>query len=287
MKEYTPITFSVQSQLEKINEKYQNSKSSHAFSSLWLWQREMKLSLWLGEDCYIVKADKGRYFFPCGDPAEKKEFLKQICKSPGVELHYLSDLDKQWLEREFTGEWDFFRAEDEDEYIYHIGEQLELLGKNYANMRTQIHKIEREHEVRTEKLETNNLAVAKRIVDTWCSGDERFLGSTLRDDNVDRMAIEFAEQLHIEGVIIYIDGNAMSVVAGFPLSEDTFDIVVSKCTENIQGLSYYSKREMMKQVSDRFTYLNLEEDLGIAGLRKMKKMLHPVEKNEMWRALRR
>ena len=75
------------------------------------------------------------------------------------------------------------------------------------------------------------------------------------------------------------------MTAGFPLTDGTFDIAVSKCVENLQGLSYYSKRELMRGVADRFAFINLEEDLELEGLRRMKQGLQPVAFNRIWEAV--
>ena len=42
----------------------------------------------------------------------------------------------------------------------------------------------------------------------------------------------------------------------------------------------------MRRVSGPYGWINLEEDLGLAGLRRMKKSLQPSGMNQIWEAVR-
>lgn len=284
----TNVTLAHRTTIEQIRRKAGHVLSSHAFTSLFLWQEQMGLRLCPLEDAYSVRCVKpgdASFFFPCGEQNSVRMFVESLYS--GERLRYLREEDAAYLEREFPGAFSLSRRRDEDEYLYSIPEHLALRGRAFANMRTQVHKVERDFSARTEGICSSNVADALRIIREWTHGEHRFAGYDLRDDEVDKTAVSLLDALGLEGIITYLDGEPMAVVAGFPLTKDTFDIVVAKCSENLQGLSYYSKRELMKRVGNRYSLINLEEDLGLPGLRKMKLGLHPCGFNPIWEAVRK
>lgn len=282
------IEFSQREAIERIRREAGHVLSSHAFTSLFLWQGQMKLRMCLLNGAYSVRCERGglpAWFFPCGDAREARAFVQAL--PAGARLVYLREEDARSLEAEFPGQFALARQPDADEYLYDISGHLSLQGKAFGNMRTQVRKVERDHRVRVEAISQANRQDALGIIREWTHGEHRFAGCELRDDEVDHTAVELLDSLGMEGVIVYLDDAPMAVTAGFGLTPDTFDIVVAKCSYNLQGLSYYSKRALMKKVSERFKYINLEEDLGIPGLQTMKRGMQPAGYNRIWEAVRK
>ncbi len=262
--------------------------SAHAFQSLYLWQEQMALTLCLMDGGYTVRCDmpgQQGWFFPCGREEAVAAVLRGL--EPGETLLYLREQDVSTVQRLCPGEFDFLRWPEADEYLYDIPGHIALAGGDYANVRTQVHKVERDHAVRVAPLCDANTPAAMDIVRQWADNEQRFAGCAMRDDEVDQTALREREALGLIGCVTWLDGVPRAVTAGFPLDEGTFDIVVAKHTGNTQGLSYYAKRALMQQVSDRFLRMDLEEDLGLPGLRKMKQGLHPVQMYHIWKAVRK
>ena len=74
---------------------------------------------------------------------------------------------------------------------------------------------------------------------------------------------------------------------GFPLADDAYDVAVSKYAVHVQGITYYTLRELMRSLPAQYRWFNLEEDLGLPGLREMKEHFLPDGKHEIWEAWRR
>lgn len=224
------------------------------------------------------------WYFPCGEENEIRYFIHTLTGEKDFGLVCLRQKDVLWMQKEFPTGWNYLPDEDGDEYIYSIREHLELKGGAYANMRTQVHKVEREYKTQTCPLDSRNEKDAIHILREWRRRKGQIQDGGLSDDQVCETLIRRRRELSAEGVIVYLDGRPLSVAAGVPLSEDSFDIIAAKSTENLQGVSYYAKRELMKTLQGRFGYINLEDDMGILGLRKMKKAMHPVRKYRLWKA---
>ncbi len=88
--------------------------------------------------------------------------------------------------------------------------------------------------------------------------------------------------LDARGVLVYVDGVPRSVTAGYPLSGDTFDLSLSKQNVRLSGLAVYSRWMLIRSLPERYSLLNGEEDLGLEGLRRMKRIMRPIGRVEMY-----
>ena len=100
------ITEKQKIQIEKIREIFGHEMSSHAFASVYLWQKEMDLSVFLEEKFFSVRCGMygdNAWFFPCGDEDEIYGFIKSLMGDRTFSLCYLRECDVKWLEDKFHG----------------------------------------------------------------------------------------------------------------------------------------------------------------------------------------
>ncbi len=274
--------------IEDIRMKNGHILSSHAFVSLYLWQKDMNLTLHSGDDYYAVKCgirEGNSWFFPCGSDDAITRFIAEKMKDGQLNLCYLRDCDVEFLKKNFPGKWKFTHEEESDEYICNIEEYLKMEGSKFAGIRKKIRKIEKNYKLRTEKLSDDTLTDALDVLHSW----KKDVHSTGSHDLTDNIATECAlkeyRELGIDAVIIYIDDTPVSVFGGFRLCADTVDVVIGKNKRNtVNGIIYYALREYLKYTSDEIIYCNNEEDLGIEGIRMLKNHLCPTRKNIIWTA---
>lgn len=281
-----PIAMAHRQAVEALRARHGHALSSHAFASLYLWREEMGLSLLLAPDWFTVRSawrGENAWFFPCGPESAVEAFVREKSREADFSLCYLRASDAAWLRERFPGRWLLRRDPDADEYLYDAAGHRDLQGGAYANMRTQVHKVEREYAPRAEVLGDDNLGDALAIVRQWSHGHHRFEDCGLRDDCVDEEALLLRRELGITGVVLYLRGEPAAVTAGFALGEDVYDVAIAKSVCVEQGAPYYAKRELFRRLPGR--WINMEEDLGIPGLRRMKNNLRPVGKNEIWEAI--
>lgn len=282
------ITLREKRKIESIRKAFGHELAVHAFASLYLWQEPLGLSLYIDERMFCVKSawyGSNAWYFPCGEKQEVRDFISMRMQKKDFELVCLRSEDVLWMQREYPEGWSYIPDEAGDEYIYSIREHMELKGRAYANMRTQVHKAEREYRLKIYPLDSMNEEDAIYILREWRYRKGKVADGALSDDQVNETLVRMRKELSGEGIVVYLDGMPVSVVAGVPLSKDSFDIIVAKSTKNIQGISYYAKHAMMCNIRDRFQYINLEDDMGIEGLRAMKTAMRPVRKNIVWRAV--
>lgn len=281
------ITLTHRGRIERLRDACGHTLSSHAFNSLFLWQKHMDLSLYLTADLFSVRYGKrgdNTWFFPCGEREAARVFIERHMEDTDFALCYLRPEDAKWLAECFPGKWELYRTPDDDEYLYEAEKHLRLNGRAYQRLRAQINKVEREDAPRSEWICHHNEKDALHVIREWQrrheAGNGEFTG-----DEIDEEAISMWRRLGIQARILYLREKPAAVMAGFYLNDNTFDIAVDKTAIPIRGVSYYARRDLIASVSCEL--INHEEDLGLPGLRKMKERMRPLRKNEMWAAKRK
>ncbi len=286
-----PIELSQKEQIERIRELGGNKLSANTFDSLYLWQQQMGLSVYIDDDFFAVKcSERGQntWFFPCGDRTKTLQFIKNKMSDKDFALCYIDEDDAAWLEEAFPAKWELLREEESDEYICRIADFIGLSGGKYLGIRHKINRILRENTVKTSVITDETVADALAVVSEWDKLPHHIGNNNLVDRGVSDRALIERSRLGIDGVIVYIGETPMAVFAGFPIDGDTVDALVGKCRHDAPGgFVYYAIHEYFKYVADKYTYCNLEEDLGIAGIRMIKEGLRPEKKNLIRTAVRR
>lgn len=286
MYETKEITLADRNIVRDILYKFSCDYSSHAFESLFLWQKQMQLELYLEEDFFAVKCGvrgENTWFFPCGNVNKIKKFLDIMGKTKDFGMCYVGKREKTFLQNHAGSGFQLDRDYDSDEYIYEVGGHITLQGKHYANVRTQLHKAERENNCITKPLSEVNPEEIMDILTEWSAGEQRS-ADTFYAEDVEREALQNMENLQMDGIVVYLDGKAFGFAMGFPLSANTFDLFAAKERKTVPGMAYYVKHELFVYLQERYAYVNIEEDLGNEGLRRMKTSLNPVTQNKMWTA---
>lgn len=281
------ITLAHRGQIERLRAACGHTLSSHAFNSLFLWQKHMDLSLYLTAELFSVKYGKrgsNTWFFPCGEREAARIFIERHMEDTDFALCYLRPEDAKWLVSCFPNQWEVYRTPEDDEYLYEAKKHIQMKGHDYQRFRTQINKVEREDAPRSEWICHHNEQDAIEVIRAWHKLHETENGVFVGDE-IDETAISMWRRLGIQARILYLWEKPAAVTAGFYLDDSTFDIAVEKTAVPLQGVSYYARRDLIAAVSCE--WINHEEDLGLPGLRKMKEGMRPLRKNEMWAAKRK
>lgn len=282
------IDLAARSQVEELRLAYGQELSAYAFLSLYLWQKPMGLSLYMDEDMYTARISKfgsNTWFFPCGSADAVLRFLREQQETVDFALCYLREKDVCFLQEHFSDMYRFVHDSDSSEYIYDCEGHRTLCGKPYANVRTQLHKIEREHELVVETITDQNISACISVIQKWESLREtEWSEETVQ---VDLMALKEYASLGMDGILVWADEQPAGVAVGYPLTTDTYDLFLAKADHSIPGLGYYVQRAFFLSRPEGVRWINMEEDLGIGGLRNMKKRLAPVRMNELWSAYRK
>lgn len=274
--------------LETIRYKYNNFTSAYAYNSIRIWQSAWGLEPVYKDDMYTVRIPhKGgnTWFFPCGDSNQTMQFIEEHLREDDFKLVYLSERDVGFLNEYFEGDFKVERTFGDDEYIYSIQEHLQSKGKRYSYSRGHWSRFLKQGKasiVRADYNDAEDMGAIKFILDEWSKHHDNSVEMKLSEGVI----ISEAEKLGIELYIIYMGDKPFSVQGGFDLGNGYFDLCLTKEAWNFSGGAYGAKRLLLEQLAPRYQYINVEEDMGLPGLRQIKRSLAPIRMNEMWSATR-
>ena len=93
------------------------------------------------------------------------------------------------------------------------------------------------------------------------------------------------EQFGAIGGALFVDDKMVAFTYGVPINSNTFDLCVEKGDINYKGVYTVVRHHFMQQIPEQYTYINLEEDLGLPGLRRAKSSYHPAYQIQKDRAV--
>ena len=195
----------------------------------------------------------------------------------------LNQWEIDFLKRTFPGEFEFSEPLTERyDYICLRENIINLPGHALRPKRqhlSQFPKFYPDHEYRT--LEPSMFAECLELLQRWSDNAEA-IGHVQEADNkvMERESIGHVfdnwERFKAIGGALYVDGKMVAFTYGVPINVNTFDLCVEKADIAYKGVYTVVRHEFMKQIPERYTYINLEEDLGLPGLRRAKSSYHPA-----------
>lgn len=270
---------------EAIRRKYDYNTAAYTFASFYIWKDTLDFKLYMEEDLYSVwcgKYGRNAWTFPCGSEEKKIDFIHKKIKERDFFMIYLRREDKEFLEVHFPGIFEVEEKPECNEYIYDRDAWEALDGKKYAAMRNHIRRANKDNVLRVEKITCDNVGQVYEIIESWDSGREDVgsLGDT--DKEATMLLIKNYGVFEEKGIVVYVNEEPYAVVAGFPISDLMFDMCLAKQKSILPGLSVYAKYMFVANLPKEYKIINAEDDLGIEGLRNMKKQMQPIGQIEIF-----
>jgi hypothetical protein len=171
------------------------------------------------------------------------------------------------------------------DYVYLTSDLIELKGKKYDGKRNRIKKFERNHSHRYIKLAAEHLQACRTLFEEWLREKTEPGPMVEAQGDAIREALTHFETLGLSGGAIEVEGSIAAFSIGEPLNADTAVIHIEIVSPKYDGLAQVMNREFVRNEMASFAFVNREQDLGIAGLRRAKTSYHPhhlVEKYHIW-----
>ncbi|MDK9706137.1 MAG: phosphatidylglycerol lysyltransferase domain-containing protein [Desulforhopalus sp.] len=161
---------------------------------------------------------------------------------------------------------------DNFDYLYSRQELAELTGRKFMKKRNLIKAFLSNHRYEGRPLLEEYLPDALGILEAW--KDEH---DSLGDYAAAREALERGEELQLCGGIYYVDDQPAAYTLGEELACGTsFVIHFEKALNRYKGLYQFVNQAFASIISDPYTTLNREQDLGQEGLRHAKLSYRPI-----------
>lgn len=194
------------------------------------------------------------------------------------EFHYVP---QEWLDAVGRAETEkYFQVAEEEgygDYLYKRESLASLEGRKYAKKRNLIAQFEKAYgaSAAVGAMKGACLKSCLDLFDHW----ERSRGEAMDITKCERKAIANAlvnfRELEMSGVAVEIGGRLAGFAFGSRVNDDIWALNFEKADIAYKGLYQFLDREAARAVPASYPFIDKENDLGLAGLKKAKESYFP------------
>ena len=268
----------------------------YSFANLYFWG--LQKIAYFPECAVFFSHFRGRSVYPypigTGNKREAVERVLQDARERGLPCRFvcLSAADTQELESWFPGKFLFSPDRDGFDYVYDINDLADLKGRKYQKKRNHLHRFWDAHpDAQVQRLAGDLLEQGRHFAARWYQNrkQEDPHGDYLLEEVAMGRAFRHFDELGLEGIALTEGNTILALTIGSPLSADTYDIHFEKADEEVEGAYAAVNQAFAQYLQDthpELRYLNREDDMGLAGLRKAKLSYCPHHMEEKYWAYR-
>lgn len=282
---FRKATLADKGELETIINSYSSRSVDYAFQNLVLWADYFGTEVAVLNETLLIKYSDDCYAFPIGkhvhdaiialmeDAKMRGKQFKLSC-SAGDEFEYIKCI--------FPEIFRFEEDRNSAEYLYDINRMCSLEGRKLHQKRNNIHRFEENYPNWSfEPITKDNIEDCSKMSKLWYAQNREFAGedSLTHEEKALNECLDNYEAFGMDGGLIKNGEEILAFTIGRRIGQsDALDINFEKSFNSIQGGYTIIFREFSKYLRDKYPdlkYLNREEDMGLAGLRKAKLSYQP------------
>lgn len=174
---------------------------------------------------------------------------------------------------------------DQFDYIYRTRELAELKGRKFDGKRNHIRRMKRAcPQYEYVKLKKEDSGTALKLFDGWFAAKvaDRSIDELLFDcqRGILKRSFELFEELDLFGGMLKADGECLGFVIGNKLRDRMACVHFSYARTDIPGSYQALLWEACRDTFSGYEFVNLEQDLGVSGIRKVKESYYPLRFEE-------
>lgn len=241
----------------------------------------------------LIYNDLEKYiYFPLADDINPKDILdisnNMISLNKSGNFMFIPESfyceNKSFLNKYFKSVEDI----NNYDYIYKSEKLASLSGRKLSKKRNLISQFNRNNkDVIIREITKKDSEICLELSQKWCK--ERIcdlLGFEYEMSAIKRVFDNF-DELEAGGVGVFIKNRLCAFSIFSKLNNDCYDIHFEKFITSIKGLAQVINQETAKLIQDRCIYINREQDMGLAGLRKNKRSYKPSFMAKSYRLYRK
>ncbi len=282
---FKPIEIEDRSEVLEHLVGYDISPCELAFSNQYMWKDldRTKLTTINGNLCILIDALNEEPFFlePVGgnDVVDTtKVMLEHTGCISRVSKTFIKDLSKGLR---------VLPLRDHFDYLYRVRDLAALRGRKYDGKRNHINRFMREHVGwKFDPLRQGDGKDVLNLFERWCelkrspSSVSGFAYEMQRQALIN--AMDNYDELGLIGGAVWVGGELLGFIIGGRLNDETICVHFNYCYQHKSGIATVLLREACRTIFSEFTYANLEQDLGMLGLRKNKESYYPLRMVEKY-----
>ena len=263
---------------------YENSEFT--FTNLFIWRHSYHFQYAIIQDHLCIM---GKYrnlypfiFSPLSLETENYELVFPILEEHlsgngwPVILKSVSEKHKSEMEALIPNNILFREDRSNHDYVYLTRDLIELRGKNFRQKRNHVNKFLKSYAFAYEEMSEANLQECLRTEQLWAAkrnGDK----SVLEEEQAIREVMNHFQELQVTGGVLRVHDKVQAFAIGELQNPDMAVVHFEKANIEYNGSFNIINQAFTQNKWSHVTYINREEDMGIAGLRKAKESYHPVK----------
>jgi hypothetical protein len=282
-----PLVLTDKPLFDQLFAELQPQVSECTFANLFLFRHAHAYGVCRVADAVLLLGrgyDGSRYFLPPLTPAPEPALNRLF--AAGLALY---GADAGFAER-FLQCADLRVEADRDsfDYLYLREELATLPGSRFHKKKNRINYFTSRHAHQVARYDATQSAGCLAILDSWRrvrpGGED---GSLALEAAACAEALQLAEPLGLQGVVILVAGRVVAFALGERLNRETMVCHFEKADPFLEGAGQLVNREFCRLLFTDCRVVNREQDLGEPGLRTAKVSYHPVALLEKYRAFPR
>lgn len=252
--------------------------SELTFTNLYCWREPYNFKVSRLGNLLIVlsEGDPGKKFLaPIGSGDIKSAVIRILEGTKGEFIRIPEEISGLFRD-EPAIQIDYDR--DNSDYLYAASDLIELSGRKYDGKRNLIRKFKARYEYEYIGLDASNAGECLEFEETWCTikDCDSIQGLDNERQAIREMVLNFGHFPLLAGAI-RVSGRISAVAIAEKLNPDTLVMHVLKADPDMPGLYQAIFNEFLLRQKKDFAYVNLEQDLGVEGLRRAKESYHPIK----------
>jgi len=279
--DFRPVTLADRDFFARHYEHYQQTHSDNTFTNMVCWNHFAHYTYAYVEQNVIIASTIGsvtRFRPPIGprNPGLLRSLIRLASEVSDNEPIVLIDPDTARWMQETCPAINLVPDRNHFEYVYRASDLSELPGKNYLTIRRQINKFRRNCTNVVEPISRENWEEVKRFLIEWCEWKGCESDQVLaHEKEAVFFAIDHFDELPLSGLAIRVFSKIGAISLYERLNADTALVHFEKGLPDCEGIYKAINNEAAIRLARKFTYINRESDLGVAGLREAKMRYHP------------
>lgn len=275
--EFRPLSFEDKPLFDEAFLKDPPVISEFTFTNLYAWRCAYCFEVATLDALLILRCEKKRqkaFLSPIGRNDKKRAILTILMDTRLPFIRVPEEVAKL-----FEGDGRVTVKEDEAnaDYLYLLRDLVELPGRKYDGKRNLIKKFKSSQEYQVVTFNTETISECLNFAEAWCvvKNCESVEGLAQEKEALKEMVACFKRSSFFSlGIRI---GTRLSAIAlAEALNRHTVVMHILKADAAVAGLYQTMMHEMLSGLKEEFLYVNLEQDLGLEGLRKSKRSYYPV-----------
>jgi hypothetical protein len=277
---FQPITINNIHSVIAITRQYAPQDCEFSIGTIFSWKSIQKTHFAIIDNQLIMRIcidGMMTYTFPVGERVTSSAF-----EAIETDAHLFNQPvriqgEYSLLQRYFDANYTITQYRNFYNYIYLRNDLINLKGGRYQSKRNHINRFQNTYNYTFQPLTPELIPDCIALEEEW---RKQHVCEEQTSYEQEKMALVTAlrnyEALELLGGVVFIDGKIEAFSIGSPINGDTFDVMFEKANPLYDGIYSVINQEFASLISEQYTYINREEDLGMEGLRKSKLSYKPT-----------